>query len=213
MDRRFAIVAVALFAATAAMAAADSISERMAETGHTIYVVSNGWHTNIVLARHDIPLERIPEALDFPDSRYFEFGWGDAEYYPAEETTLGMALRAGLTPTPAVVHVVGAFRDPVRRYSSAEVISLSLDAARLARLVEFIHAAFERGDEGRAMATGPGLYANSRFYPATGRFYLGNTCNTWTARALDSAGFAVNAAKASRAEDVMRQLRPLAMPP
>ena len=70
-----------------------------------------------------------------------------------------------------------------------------------------------RADITRVITTGPKLYQNSRFYPATSRFHLGNTCNTWTAQALDAAGFAMNATKSLQAEDVMNQLGPLTQPP
>lgn len=175
----------------------------------TIAVTSNGWHSGVVLARADLPPHRIPEAGDFPAARFLEFGWGDAEYYPAKETTLGMALRAGLTPTPAVVHMAGLAIPPDRRYPNAEVISLAIDAAGLGRLVDFIDASFDRGGRARAVSTGPGLYADSRFYPAVGRFHLFNTCNTWTARALAAAGFGVDEAGSARAEDLMVQVRAL----
>ncbi|MFN6942859.1 MAG: DUF2459 domain-containing protein, partial [Parvibaculum sp.] len=46
--------------------------------------------------------------------------------------------------------------------------------------------------------------------PATGRFSLTNTCNTWTARGLERAGVNVNSRGVQRAEDLMKQLRPLA---
>ena len=175
----------------------------------TIFVASNGWHSSIMLARADLPPGRIPEAADFPQARFLEFGWGDAEYYPAKQTTLGMTLRAALIPTPAVVHVAGLAVAPARRYPQAEVVPLSLDAAGLGRLVDFIDATFDRGERTRAASTGPGLYATSRFYPATGRFHLLNTCNTWTERALGVAGFGVAEASTSSAEDLMSQVRPL----
>ncbi len=175
----------------------------------TIFVTSNGWHSSIVLARADLPPGRIPEAADFPQARFLEFGWGDAEYYPAKRVTLGMTLRAALTPTPSVVHVAGLAVAPARRYPNAEVVPLALDAKRLGRLVDFIDATFDRGGRTRAAATGPGLYPDSRFYPALGRFHLFNTCNTWTARALAAAGFDVADPGMARAEALMRQVRRL----
>ncbi len=178
-------------------------------TAFTIAVTSNGWHSGVVLARADLPLHRIPEAGDYPAARFLEFGWGDAEYYPAKETTIGMALRAGLMPTPAVVHMAGLAVPPARRYPNAEVISLAVDAAGLGRLIDFIDASFDRGGRARAVSTGPGLYADSLFYPAVGRFHLFNTCNTWTARALAAAGFGVDEAGTIRAEDLMVQVRAL----
>jgi len=184
--------------------------EPVSGDGHVIFVASNGWHSSIVIARTDLSPGRIPEAADFPQARYLEFGWGDAEYYPAERATIAMTLRAALVPTPAVVHVAGLGPDPARFFPTSEVIGFQVDDTNFARLIDFIDASFERGGARRAAAMGPGLYATSHFYPATGRFHLNNTCNTWTARALIAAGFGLRAAGTSRAEDLMHQVRALA---
>ncbi len=180
---------------------------------HRIFVMSNGWHSNIIMARPDITPGRIPEIVDFLGAEYLEFGWGDAEYYPAKRTTFGMTMRAAFTSTPAVMHVLGSFRHPKRRYPTAEVIELAVDKAGLEKLVQFIHESFDRNRVDRAKISNPGLYANSLFYPATGRFHLGNTCNSWTARALNAAGFDVDSAAAAPASDLMLQLRQLAKAP
>jgi hypothetical protein len=46
---------------------------------------------------------------------------------------------------------------------------------------------------GRARASSrAGLYPDSRFYPATGRFALWNTSNTWVAAALAAGGFPIS---------------------
>ena len=199
-----AIVAAFLIAATV----------RSAEpTAHTIYVVSNGWHSNVVFERRHVPAGLIPETADFPDAEYLEFGWGDAEYYPAKKTTLGMTLRAAFKPTPAVVHMAGSFSEPARRHPTAEVVALRVSETGLAQLIEYIHASFERAGRRKAEIKADGLSANSLFYPAVGRFHLGNTCNMWTARALSAAGLEVDSTAATRAEELMRQLRPLAEAP
>jgi len=177
-----------------------------------IFVTSNGWHSGIVVAKAGLPPDRLPEAADFPEARFLEFGWGDAVFYPAKQVTLGQMLRAALVPTPAVVHVVGLRADPARSVPKAEVVSLSIGDENLGRLVDFIDASFERSGAARAAATGPGLTAMSRFYPAKGSFYLFNTCNTWTARALAAAGFDVSAPGTFRAEALMRQVRALVEP-
>ena len=174
-----------------------------------IFVTSNGWHSGIVVAKADLPPDRLPETVDFPEARFLEFGWGDAVYYPAKQPTLGMSLEAALVPTPSVVHVAGLWGEPGRVFPKAEVVSLSVNDENFRRLVDFIDASFERGGAARAAATGPGLYASSRFYPAKGRFHLFNTCNTWTAGALQAEGFGVDASGISRAEPLMQQVRAL----
>ena len=184
--------------------------EPAAGAKNIIFITSNGWHSSIVIAAAELPPDRIPETTDFPGARYLEFGWGDAEYYPAKRATIAMTLRAALTPTPAVVHVAGLRVEPARFFSGSEVIVVQASGSNFRRLIDFIDSSFERAGASRASASGPGLYATSRFYPATGKFHLNNTCNTWTARALDAAGFAIHIQGTSSAEDLMRQVRSLA---
>jgi len=87
------------------------------------------------------------------------------------------------------------------------VVPLRLTRAQVVRLVAEIDAAFARDGKPIAPSSGPGLYDFSRFYPATGRFSLVHTCNTWVAEALQGAGLAVSPDGVERADDVLRQLR------
>lgn len=74
--------------------------------------------------------------------------------------------------------------------------------------LRYIHDAHAREGAQPAAPLGPGLYGDSRFYPARERFHLFNTCNVWTARALRAAGLPF--APAVTAEGVMAQARALA---
>ena len=144
-----------------------------------IYVTSNGWHTGLVLPRAAIALENVPEVVDFPKAPYLEFGWGDAEFYPAEEPPVTMTLRAALVPTAAVIHVIDLAAEPGRVFPKAEVLRFRADQDTLERQLAHIHKSFDRSGGRCAVATGLGLYPNNRFYPAIGRFHIGNTCNSW----------------------------------
>ena len=73
------------------------------------------------------------------------------------------------------MHIVPLRRTPVERYPSAEIVRLSFNETGFARLARYLGASFDRNKENTAL---PGLYHDSRFYPATGRFHLGNTCNS-----------------------------------
>lgn len=178
----------------------------------TIYAISNGWHAGILLARSDLPTGLLPEAADFPTANWLEFGWGDREYYPNPRPTMGMALAAGLTPTPAVLHIAGRVALP-EAAGKLEILPLRISEAGLRRMVERIDAAVERpaGQE-RADSIAPGLYETSLFYPAHGEFHLFNTCNSWVARKLSWAGLPVTDTGVTMAEDLMVQLRSLAVP-
>lgn len=202
------VLAVAICTDLLAARKAGTVPVDEPEAAHTVYVISNGWHTGIVLARADVPAGRVSEAADFPEARYLEFGWGDREYYPTPRPTIGMALAAVFTPTPAVMHLAGRSSPPSSSAPGLEVLAVPLTATGLDRLTARLDAAFDRPEGGRAASIAPGLYANSRFYPVHGRFHLFNTCNTWTARKLSAVGIPV-ANGVMTAEDLMQRLRVL----
>lgn len=203
------LLGLAIAAWLAVFAPASSSSLPGGEAAHTIYVVSNGWHTGIGLAREDLPPGRVPEVADFPEAPFFEFGWGDRNYYPAPKPSFAMALDAALVPSPAVMHLVGLHWPPHQSFPKSEVLAVVLSAAQLDRMTTAIAASFDRPAGGRAAVLAPGLYATSRFYPAHGRFHLLNTCNSWTARILAEAGLPLSGFRAIRAEDLMSRLRAL----
>jgi uncharacterized protein (TIGR02117 family) len=175
-----------------------------------ILVTSNGWHSGIVVSRADIPAGSLPETADFTlAARWFEFGWGAAEYYPAREPTLGMTLRAALGG-PAVIHVAGLAEPYDEIFPTVERVPLCLPAAGFRGLIAAIDASFARGGAARARSNHPGLYSFSLFYPANGTFNLVHTCNSWTARMLRAAGLPIEPARVVRVQDLLRQLRPLA---
>ncbi len=171
-----------------------------------VYVVSNGWHTAIVVPALRAS-EFLPEAGDFPEAAYLEFGWGDRVYYRAKDPGLAVALEAALTPTPAVMHVTVRPRPPMQIPDGDEVVSLALTKSGLRGLIEAIAGDFTRRQGNRAAPLSPGLYPLSRFYEAEGSFHLFNTCNTWTARMLQAGGVALSPSGIVTADDLMDRLR------
>ena len=177
---------------------------------HTVRVVSNGWHTAIVAPRSKVVATGLlPEAADFPDAAFLEFGWGDRVYYPARKTTLGMTLRAALTATPAVMHVAGRAwaLELTDSDSDTEVVHVALTEGGFRHLVRAIAGEFERPAGGRAEPISPGLYPDSHFYDARGTFHLLNTCNTWTARMLRSGGVTLSPTGVITADELIARLR------
>jgi uncharacterized protein (TIGR02117 family) len=175
---------------------------------HLVQVVSNGWHTAIVIPRRKlISTGLLPEANDFPGASFLEFGWGDREYYPAKDATLGMALAAALVPTPAVTHMAALARAPGLTYPGSEVVPVPLTESGFRYLVGAIAGEFKRPKGARAEPLSRGLYPHSNFYEAHGTFHLFNTCNTWTARMLRAGGVKLSPTGIITADELMSRLR------
>ena len=175
-----------------------------------IYVVNHGWHTAIVLKREEIPETIVwPELRDFAASQYIEIGWGDWDYYQAPEATWAMTLKAAFWPTRSVLHVAG-FSEPVGKFFPAsEVIEVALTDEGFKELCRFIARTHMRVEGDQGIKIGPGLYGNSGFYPAEGKFHVFRNCNSWVAQALRVAGLPVSRFTIT-AGSVMAQVRAFA---
>lgn len=172
-----------------------------------VWLAAPGWHTGLVVRRSDIPPELFPERADFPNAEFLEFGWGEREYYQTRESSVWLALKAALVPSPSVLHVVGFRGPPAVYFGSAETLRIELPGPAFRRLVAYLHNSVSRRGAQRAASIGPGLYGDSRFYEAKGQFHLFENCNTWAARALQAAGLPAVPSRAVTAGNLRCQAR------
>lgn len=155
---------------------------------HRVYVANHGWHTGLILPAKGIN-PRLPFLFErFGGVTYYEFGWGDQDFYQAKAVSFALTVKAVLWPTDSVVHVVAINDSPPDYFKGSEVIELSLLDFQFESLTQFILNSFSRTEEKRVIALKEGLYGNSHFYRGEGDYYLFNTCNKWTAKGLQSAG-------------------------
>lgn len=177
----------------------------------SLFIVHNSWHAAIVLGKKDIAPTELPEADDFPGVEFIEFSWGDKDYFPDPHSGVFAAIKAALWSTGSVIHLVGLSGSIEQFYRDAEIIELRLSLGAFNRLLETLAQTFARAHaNGRAPAS-PGLFPNSRFYPATPKFSLLRTCNTWVAEILESAGIPVSPRSVITAGNLASQLTPLAL--
>lgn len=180
-----------------------------AETLRSIYVVRRAQHTGIIIRAADWP---TPSFLtdDFPKADYLEFGWGDAEYYQAEEETIWLALRAALWPSASVIHVIG-LTAPLDKNAGAEaIVEVRISHAGLLELVDAINAEFAaQTPVGRELQSTP---RPNRFYNARRSFFFPRMCNWWTAERLKDAGCPIAAWSVITASRVLREARGFAAP-
>ncbi len=203
------LLALTLVALCACGAPAPSEAESKAGVpAVVVYLVAHDDHTGIAIRRADIPAGLWPESRDFPQAEFLEVGWGARDYYMGRDQGFWGTLKAAVGHTQSVLHVAGFRGPPAEYFRASEVIELSIPPDGFERLVRTIHDAHERAGAAPAAPLGPGLYGDSRFYPAWQQFNLFNTCNAWTARALRSAGLPVE--DAITKEGLMSQVRALA---
>jgi uncharacterized protein (TIGR02117 family) len=171
-----------------------------------VYLVAHDKHSGIAIRRADIPAGLLPESRDFPDADYLEVGWGEREYYYGRDQGFIGTLRAAFAPNNrSVLHVAGVRGPLTANFPASEIIEVMLSRDGFERLARYIHDAYDRGGAPVVAPLGPGLYGDSRFYPARESFNLLRTCNVWTARGLRGAGLPID--DSITMEGVMSQAR------
>lgn len=173
----------------------------------TIFVVAHGWHTGIALSRDDLGNELGFVTEYLPPGRYYEFGWGEAEFYQAEKVTPGIFLKAVFWRNPSVMHVVSVPVTPAQYFSDGEVVELNLSETGLKHLKDELRASFKFDERGRPYPLKKGPTGENRFFEAVDYYVITNTCNRWTAKLLESGGVPMDTVFTLRAASVMRQVK------
>lgn len=172
-----------------------AVTERKQSTTsqrYEIYVVSHGWHTGFVIPAQHIQSEVVELKHRFAGAQRIEFGWGDKGFYEASEITSGLTMKSLFWPTETVVHAVAVPGEVQDYFINSRVEKFCIDDAQYRALLEFITNSFYQNTNGELQGSIKGIYGDSQFYLGAGEYHFMNTCNKWTAKGLQSAGFDIN---------------------
>jgi uncharacterized protein (TIGR02117 family) len=168
--------------------------------------MSNGFHTGLLLRTEDVPRDAWPEVDAIPDHPWVEVGWGSEIFYRAKKITAPVVIGAFL-PNPSVLHVVGWDDPPEEMFTAGDLIRLQVEDARFADLCRYIHGSYVLDEQQDPQDLGPGIYGDSRFFRARGKYYFPNTCNVWTAKGLKTAGLPIIPELCGAADAVLVAIR------
>jgi uncharacterized protein (TIGR02117 family) len=156
----------------------------------TVYLVSRGYHTGIVVPAGPASEYILP--LSGEVSGWAEFGWGESYYYQTPETVWSDAPRALLFSKGSVVRMESFPEGPGPAISrSGYAVRFNLTGEKFARLCQFIDQSFKKRD-GLVVRESAERQGAVGYYTSVHSYHLFNTCNTWAARALEAAGTGVS---------------------
>lgn len=176
-------------------------------------IVNHGWHTGLIVPAAALEALLPDLAARFDRPVYYEIGWGDQGFYQADEIGTSLALRALFWSGGTVVHVVALTGTPGAYFPHSETVQTCLTDQGLRSLLAFLAHSFVRDPTRQLLPLSRGIYGDSQFYEGSGRYSALNTCNTWTAQALRSAGLDISPAWKLTASSVMSALPKADSPP
>ncbi|GAB2781409.1 uncharacterized protein (TIGR02117 family) [Hymenobacter luteus] len=209
-----ALAALLLFLLTGTLV---PVNHRFQQTpgGIPVYVVSNGFHTDVVLPLRDAQtgqdwlrtLHQPALTARFARYSYVAFGWGNEGFYLG---SMGgkfpgpKAVAGALFPSRTLMHVDFYRAAPD---SGARVVPLRISPAQYRRLTAYVQQSFRPDSLGRLQLRQPAGYTpEDFFFVGQGRYHALRTCNDWTNRGLRRAGLRA-ALKAPLAGSVLFQVR------
>lgn len=170
---------------------APSDSERV-----TVYLVDNGYHSNLVFPRAALAARDGPSAWAIEGlgaGEWIAVGWGDERFYTETGFDLRRALdglRALFAPGNASVTMFEPMALPPDRLWRNGVLKIEVSkasfegmAARVDRSLSLRNGALQPGPSGES--------PHARFFKSTENFSILKLCNHWAAGVLNAGGLPV----------------------
>ena len=184
---------------------------RAGEASVTVYLLDNGFHTDLAAPRAALmagggPLAEATASLAPGD--WVLVGWGDAVFYVDQSPISGRlpdGARAFFRPGNAsVVMLDPEAGDPARRFRAEDRQVLRLSSAGMAALRARVQASLAIDAAGRPVLTAARPGDDARFFASRETFWIGHLCSHWTADLLSAAGLDVRPFRAMTSGEVMR---------
>lgn len=162
----------------------------------TIYILTNGAHTDIVVPVKTNIIDWSKE-MSYQNTiakdttgKYIAFGWGDKGFYLNTPTwadlKLGTAFRAAFALSTSAIHAT--YHPDMQTDNNCRKITISNDQYK--RIVAYIQSSFKLDASGNVIniKTNANYNNNDAFYEAKRKYNLFYTCNTWANNALKAGG-------------------------
>ena len=181
----------------------------------TLYLVNNGYHTNLAIPRERLEARSGPAALAIqalPDEPWVMAGFGDAYFYRERGAGLrrfGSALRALFAPGNAsLINLESLEAAPPQLFAARNIAPVRLSEPGLQKMLVELDEAFKLKD-GRPVDAGPGIErpGQSRFFEGSLSFSITRICNHWIGDLLNEAGVPIRPVAATHPRGLMRDVR------
>ncbi len=152
---------------------------------YTVYVMSRGIHTGLVIPVNPISRSRITALEFFEKAPYVDFGWGEEVVYQARNETFCMDLKAVAVPSGSVMCAEAVNSDIDFMVGRSDyAVEFRLNEDEFVKLCLSIDKSFTRDPDNRLIKTSVRSGGAVIYFRSVHTYCLFNTCNTWIAEEL-----------------------------
>lgn len=179
-------------------------AELLDEPAHRIYVVSEKWHSSLLIDAADM----LPYAHHLKDDikpyRQICVGWGDGDYFTGKDKSVPTAIKALVSSEYSALQLLGYYRSGLAQIAPEDRIAVAITEEGMRRLVAFIEDSLLLYD-GKPVSLKAYEENTGVFYQGAETYSAKNNCNTWVSRALKAAGLPMSRENFVRTETVFNQ--------
>lgn len=164
---------------------AVSEKRQVTEDEVTIYLSTNGVHTDFVMpVVHEVIDWRTKVEQPLNGAKWLAFGWGDKGFYIDTPSwsdlrmTTALSALSGVGESAMHVTAYGAFA------LDENTVEVKLSTTEYQALVHYIDASFDKKEGAYQRIEVEGYHQSDAFYEARGSYSLFYTCNTWVNQGL-----------------------------
>jgi len=151
---------------------------------HQVFITSNAIHTAFLFPKSETaPFNGFFDYQDFKikENEGIEISFGDIDFFEKSPTwdqfNFQILIDSMLTPDTGLMHV--DIYDK-KSFTGVPKKELRLTDAQFSSLVTMLKNSFQQKDNRPILYKDLNYYQTDRFYIAAERYFLFNTCNTWT---------------------------------
>jgi hypothetical protein len=184
------------------------------EAAVTLYLVNNGYHTNLAIPRERILSHGGPAAQalsTLPADPWVLAGFGDAVFYKERGAGLKRfrsALRAMFKPgNESLINLETLEAPPPQLFAARDIAPVRLSEAGFEKLADELDESFKLED-GKVVDAGPGIErpGQSRFFEGSRSFSVLRICNHWVGNLLGEAGVPIRPVAATHPSGLIRDV-------
>jgi uncharacterized protein (TIGR02117 family) len=158
---------------------------------HTIYLIYKGFHTSILLDAKAVAAQNPQLANDLDGQTYVRIGWGDGDYFTGKNKSVGTATKALVASGYSAVQLLPYDYEPFDEIPPDTIVPLAITDDGLRQLAVYLGVSIAVDVRGKLMRLPAFGDAMGSFFQSQYHYSAFSNCNTWSGKALRSAGLPV----------------------
>lgn len=162
-----------------------------ANATHTIYFIYKGFHTSILLDANALAAQNSQLTNDLAGQTYARIGWGDGDYFTGKSKSMSTATKALVASGYSAVQLLPYDYEPFAEIPAQTIVPLAITDEGMRQLAIYLGVSISVDAQGRLMRLPAFGNAMGSFFQSRYHYSVFSNCNTWSGKALRSAGLPV----------------------